>query len=57
MEVLKNYINGAWVNSASIETLDVLNPANQDVLAKVPYGADTAKDINVATESAFDAYK
>lgn len=57
MEILKNYINGAWVNSASIETMDVLNPANQEVLAKVPYGADTAKDINVAAESAFDAYK
>ena len=57
MEVLKNYINGAWINSASSETIDVLNPASQEVLAKVPYGADTAKDVAVATEHAFRAYK
>lgn len=35
----------------------MLNPASQEVLAKVPYGADTAKDIATATESAFTAYK
>jgi malonate-semialdehyde dehydrogenase (acetylating)/methylmalonate-semialdehyde dehydrogenase len=57
MEVLKNYINGAWVDSVSTKTIDVLNPANQEVLAKVPYGADTAKDVASATEYAFSAYK
>lgn len=57
MEVLKNYINGAWVDSVSKKTIDVLNPANQEVLAKVPYGADTAKDVASATEYAFSAYK
>lgn len=57
MEILKNYINGAWVNSVSTKTIDVLNPANQEVLAEVPYGADTAKDIATATEFAFTAYK
>ena len=54
---LKNYINGAWVDSVSNQTVDVLNPANQNVLAKVPYGADTATDIETATQSAFTAYK
>ena len=57
MEVLKNYINGAWVDSVSTKTIDVLNPANQEVLAKVPYGVDTAKDVASATEYAFSAYK
>jgi malonate-semialdehyde dehydrogenase (acetylating) / methylmalonate-semialdehyde dehydrogenase len=57
MEILKNYINGTWIDSVSTQTIDVLNPASQEVLAKVPYGADTAKDIATATESAFTAYK
>ncbi len=57
MEILKNYINGAWVDSASTQTIEVLNPANQDVLAKVPYGTDTAKDVALATKHAFTAYK
>ncbi len=56
MEILKNYINGAWVDSVSANTIDVLNPASQEVLAKVPYGTDTAKDIATAVESAFTAY-
>ena len=57
MEILKNYINGVWVASTSTETIDVLNPANQEILAKVPYGTDTAKDIATATEFASKAYK
>ncbi len=57
MDILKNYINGAWVESTSKKTIDVLNPANQEVLAKVPYGNDTAKDVATATEFAFKAYK
>ncbi|MCK5440740.1 MAG: CoA-acylating methylmalonate-semialdehyde dehydrogenase [Maribacter sp.] len=57
MEILKNYINGTWIDSVSTQTIDVLNPANQEILAKVPYGADTAKDIATATESAAKAYK
>ena len=57
MEILKNYINGAWVDSKSTQTIDVLNPASQDILAKVPYGANTAKDVETATDFAFDAYR
>ena len=57
MNILKNYINGSWVESTSKQTIDVLNPANQEVLAKVPYGNDTAKDVATATEFAFNAYK
>ena len=57
MDILKNYINGVWVESTSKKSIDVLNPANQEVLAKVPYGNDTAKDVATATEFAFKAYK
>ncbi|RIM72275.1 hypothetical protein BU594_09280 [Staphylococcus arlettae] len=35
-EILKNYINGEWKESKSTETLDVLNPATKEVIAKVP---------------------
>ena len=56
MNILKNYINGTWVESVSIQTIDVVNPATQDVLAKVPFGSDTSKDVASAVESASIAY-
>ena len=56
MEKLKNYINGKWVNSNSKEFLDVINPATQEVLAKVPSGKVTSKDIDEAVKSAHQAY-
>jgi len=56
MNVLKNYINGSWQESNSTETLDVLNPASQEVLAKVPYGSNTSTDVMTATVSASKAY-
>ena len=36
MNRLKNYINGAWADSSSNETVDVHNPATQEVIATVP---------------------
>ncbi len=56
MSVLKNYINGSWVSSVSTETVDVINPATAELLAKVPYGNATAKDLNDAVAAAQDAY-
>ncbi len=35
-EVIKNYVNGEWVASKSTKTLDVVNPATTEVLARVP---------------------
>lgn len=35
-ENLKNYINGAWCDSSASQYLDVRNPANDEVLARVP---------------------
>ncbi len=56
MNILKNYINGAWVDSVSGETLDVINPATMEVLAKVPTGDKTASDVERAVACAHEAY-
>ena len=56
MQVLQNYINGKWVSSVCAETRDVLNPATQEVLAKVPFGAATSKDLETAAMAAQEAY-
>ncbi|HMB61739.1 MAG TPA: CoA-acylating methylmalonate-semialdehyde dehydrogenase [Eudoraea sp.] len=56
MKTLKNYIDGGWQNSASNETIDVVNPANQQVLAKVPYGSQTKNDVVQAVSAAREAY-
>ncbi|GAB1451878.1 CoA-acylating methylmalonate-semialdehyde dehydrogenase [Draconibacterium sp.] len=57
MEILKNYINGSWAQSSENETIDVVNPANQEVLAKVPFGDKTATDVNFAVAVAAEALK
>ena len=57
MDVLKNYINGQWVQSVSKETSDVLNPATGEILAKVPFGTATANDVAEAVLSANIAYQ
>ena len=57
MIVLENYINSEWVKSSSTETINVVNPANQDVLAKVPYGSSAAIDVTLACDSALKAQK
>ncbi|MBT2620922.1 CoA-acylating methylmalonate-semialdehyde dehydrogenase [Chryseobacterium sp. ISL-6] len=56
MDQLKNYINGEWKSSSSTQNLSVHNPATQELIAKVPYGPDTAKDVNKAIEYAHQAY-
>jgi malonate-semialdehyde dehydrogenase (acetylating)/methylmalonate-semialdehyde dehydrogenase len=56
MTVLQNYINGSWVNSVSTETSDVVNPATTEILAKVPFGKATAKDLETAATAAQAAY-
>ncbi len=56
MNQLKNYINGNWVSSVSKETIEVLNPATGEVLATVPTGEETRKDVESATVAALRAY-
>ena len=57
MEILKNYINGSWTESREQQTANVVNPANQEVLAKVPYGENTVADVNSAVAAAVEALK
>ena len=53
--VLKNYVDGEWVESRSKKTLDVVNPATTEVICKVPMsGAD---EVNEAIEVAKEAYE
>ncbi len=57
MEVLNNYVNGSWVKSKEANTSDIINPATQEVLGKVPHGKGTATDVAQAVQAAADAYK
>lgn len=52
MEILTNYINGKWVESKEKATVNVLNPANQEILAKAPFGGDTVNDVEDAVVAA-----
>ena len=53
--VVKNYVNGKWVEPRSGKYLDVINPASGAVLAKVILS--TADQVNEAIEAAAQAYK
>ena len=55
MDTLRNYINGNWKNSSEDRTIDVINPANQQVLGKVPFGKGNIKDVESAVASASKA--
>jgi malonate-semialdehyde dehydrogenase (acetylating)/methylmalonate-semialdehyde dehydrogenase len=54
--ILQNYIAGNWQASFAKDTLNVVNPANQNVLAQVPCGKETAKDVDAAVAAAHEAY-
>lgn len=51
---LKNYINGEWVESESDHILDVINPATQQTIAKVPMS--TESEVNTAVKAAKEAF-
>ncbi|MCK5563049.1 CoA-acylating methylmalonate-semialdehyde dehydrogenase [Candidatus Bathyarchaeota archaeon] len=51
---IKNYIGGEWVESKSNRILDVINPANQKMLAKVP--VSTRKEIDEAVKIAKETF-
>ena len=50
MKTLSNYINGAWTPSAAAESLEVVNPANAEVLARVPLSP--AAEVDAAVRAA-----
>lgn len=55
MGILKNYINGEFVDSLATETMDVINPSTNEVLAQLPIG--TQADLDAAVSAAQTAFK
>ncbi|OAT73194.1 CoA-acylating methylmalonate-semialdehyde dehydrogenase [Parageobacillus thermoglucosidasius] len=53
--ILKNFINGQWVESSGTETLEVTNPATREVLARVPIS--TKEDVDRAVRAAKNAFE
>ena len=53
LPVMKNYINGEWVESKSTTIGDVWNPAKGEKIAQVAYG--TAEDVDQAVKAAKEA--
>ncbi|MBI5975534.1 aldehyde dehydrogenase family protein [Staphylococcus canis] len=51
---IKQYINGEWVDSASGETLDVINPATEEVIGRIAKGNEA--DVDKAVKAAKDVY-
>jgi len=50
----KFYINGHWVEPIGKGTSDVINPANGEISARVPYG--NAEDVDAAVTAARNAF-
>ena len=48
------YINGGWTEPVGTETVDVVNPATEEVIAQVRLG--TAADVDAAVSAAKDAF-
>jgi malonate-semialdehyde dehydrogenase (acetylating)/methylmalonate-semialdehyde dehydrogenase len=54
-QVIKNFINGQWVESDSSQTVDVPDPATGEILCKVPLS--TKADVDNAVKAADEAFK
>ncbi|RMV51812.1 Methylmalonate-semialdehyde dehydrogenase [Pseudomonas amygdali pv. lachrymans] len=52
---VKLLINGEWIDSQSSEWQDIVNPATQEVLARVPFA--TANEVDAAVAAAHAAYR
>ncbi len=57
MEILKNFINGTWVSSKETTLTEVVNPATQEILGKVPLGRENSYDVNLAVKAAQDSFQ
>lgn len=47
---VKHFINGEWVESTGSETIDVVNPATEEVMGKISSG--TSEDLDKAVAAA-----
>lgn len=54
-KVLKNYINGEWVQSSSTDFEEVFNPATGELIGKVPLS--TKEEVDQAAEVAQEAWE
>lgn len=50
----KQYINGEWVESTGSHTIEVVNPATEEVIGKISSG--TEEDVNRAVQAAKEAF-
>ncbi|MDB5468948.1 MAG: aldehyde dehydrogenase [Caulobacter sp.] len=56
-DYLKFYIDGKWVDPVSPKTLDVINPANEEVAGHISMGSEADVDAAVkAAQRAFETY-
>jgi aldehyde dehydrogenase (NAD+) len=56
-EMLQFYIDGTWVDPVTPETLDVINPATEEVCGRISIGSAADVDLAVAAaRRAFDQY-
>lgn len=51
----QQYINGEWLNAVNGNTWDLMNPATEEIICKMPYGND--QDFQLAMEAAVPAFK
>ena len=56
MEIIKNYIRGAWVNAKSGETFPSINPANTDETVGI-VSKSGRQDVDDAVKAAREAYE
>ena len=52
---LQFYVNGKWVESESSDRIEVINPANEELIGHVTAG--TRGDIDKAVSAASEAFK
>jgi malonate-semialdehyde dehydrogenase (acetylating)/methylmalonate-semialdehyde dehydrogenase len=53
-QILKNYINGKWIQSSTGKFRDVINPATVEILARVP--VSSAEELDGAVQAAHKAF-
>ena len=49
-----NYINNQWVESQAAETVEIVNPASRELLARTPLS--TQAEVNLAANAAREAW-
>lgn len=55
MQTHQMYVNGEYIASTGDEWIDIINPATEQVISKIPKG--TEEDVDKAVEAAFQAQK